>query len=233
MILDVARREISEHGFEGVSIRSIARRARVDPRLVRHYFGSKERLLLHAVQADHDPDQLVEKVLRGSASSVGRRTVKALLEYWDNPRTAGPSLARLSAALTSDEMAALILDEFVSRYCGALVRQYSPDHRELRTALVASQMMGVAFSRYLVHKTYLATYPQADLIRVVGRTVQHYLTAPLPELADERPVRVTNRDPKRAAAPSAQRARARTAGPAAGRASRATKDPSSPSSPAP
>jgi AcrR family transcriptional regulator len=210
MILDVARREISEHGFEGVSIRSIARIARVDPRLVRHYFGSKERLLLHAVQADHDPDQLVETVLRGSAGSVGKRTVKALLEYWDNPRTAGPSLARLSAALTSDDMAALILDEFVSRYCGALVRRYSPDHHELRTALVASQMMGLAFSRYLVHKTYLATYPQADLIRVVGRTVQHYLTAPLPDLPDRHEPAVNA--PSTADTSPPRRARTRPAG---------------------
>ncbi|GFJ91630.1 TetR/AcrR family transcriptional regulator [Phytohabitans rumicis] len=58
MILDVARQEISEHGIDGVSIRSIARRVGVDPKLVRHYYGSREQLLREAVQVDMDPGSL-------------------------------------------------------------------------------------------------------------------------------------------------------------------------------
>ena len=43
-ILDAAAAEFGEHGYEGASIRSIARRADVDPSLVHHYFDDKSAL---------------------------------------------------------------------------------------------------------------------------------------------------------------------------------------------
>lgn len=179
-ILEVARLEISEHGFDGVSIRSIARRAGVDPRLVRHYFGSKERLLLHAVQVEESgPIQLAQQLTRGSRGSIGQRTAKALLEHWDNPRTAAPYQARLAASLTNAEVARLMREEFVSVFFGALAQQYSPDRADLRAALAASQLVGLAMSRHLIEEPVLAGCPQQDLTRLMGRAIQHYLTADL------------------------------------------------------
>jgi AcrR family transcriptional regulator len=49
MILKAALAEIAEHGYEGTSIRSIARRASVDPRLVRYYFPDKQGLVSTAL----------------------------------------------------------------------------------------------------------------------------------------------------------------------------------------
>src|ERR1700750_726795 len=44
-ILQVARQEFASNGWAGTTIRAIARAADVDPALVYHYFGSKEKLL--------------------------------------------------------------------------------------------------------------------------------------------------------------------------------------------
>ncbi|HZN19650.1 MAG TPA: TetR family transcriptional regulator [Micromonosporaceae bacterium] len=178
-ILDVARRELSEHGFDGVSIRGVANRAGVDPRLVRHYFGTKERLLLHAVQVEGDPHQLAERLLRGSRRRLGRHTATVLLDHWSNPRTMIPYRARLSGSLTSEEVAALMRDDFVSGFFGTLAAEVSPDRHELRAALAASQVIGLAMCRYLVEEPTLASCGQDDLVRVIGRAIQHYLTADL------------------------------------------------------
>src|SRR5262249_37416274 len=100
-ILEIAQREISEHGIDGVSIRTIARLAGVDPRLVRHYFGSKEGLLLHAVQIGDDPHALAQHVAAGNPRTLGRHAARTLLRHWDDPRMSMPYRARLSAALTN------------------------------------------------------------------------------------------------------------------------------------
>lgn len=182
-ILEIARREISEHGIDGVSIRNIARRAGVDPRLVRHYYGSKERLLLHAVQVQSDPVALAEQILRGSRRRLGRQVATTLLGHWDSPRTHVPYRARLSASLTSDDVAALMRDEFVSAFFGTLTAAVSPDRHELRAALAAAQVIGLSLCRYLVDDPELSARSQEELVRLMGRTIQHYLTAELTEAA--------------------------------------------------
>ncbi|MEU2614740.1 TetR family transcriptional regulator [Micromonospora sp. NPDC007271] len=179
LILDIARREISECGIAGVSIRSIARQAGVDPRLVRHYYGSKEQLLRQAVQVEDDPVELAEQLGRGSRRRIGRAVATALLAHWDNPRTATPYRARLSASLASEEVAALMRDEFVRAFFGTLAKGVSPDRPELRAALAASQVVGLALCRYLVDGTELSSRSRDELARVMGRTIQHYLTADL------------------------------------------------------
>ena len=49
-ILHAACAELALHGYEGASVRSIARRARVDPRLVYYYFPSKTDLVIAALR---------------------------------------------------------------------------------------------------------------------------------------------------------------------------------------
>jgi AcrR family transcriptional regulator len=170
LLLQVTQQEISEHGFNGVSLRSIARRADVDPSLVRHYFGSKQNLLAHAVRNEIDPRELADEVLRGTP----------LLGYWDDPDTAPMLLAQLSATLNSETAARGAVEDFLLIFLGAVADAVSPDHRELRASLAASQMVALAFSRYLIKDPVLAACSQQDVVRIVGRTIQRYLTEPLP-----------------------------------------------------
>jgi AcrR family transcriptional regulator len=188
LLIEVAQREISEHGFNGVSLRRIARGADVDPSLVRHYFGSKQNLLAHAMQMEIDPQELAAEVLRGSPGAIGRRIVKKLLGYWDDPKTAPMSLAQLSATLNSEEVAQRTKDHFILALLGTIADAVSPDHHQLRASLAASQLVGLALNRYLVNDPVFAGCSQQDLVRIMGRTVQRYLTEPLPVEATGRDV---------------------------------------------
>jgi AcrR family transcriptional regulator len=180
LLLQVTQQEISEHGFNGVSLRSIARRADVDPSLVRHYFGSKQNLLAHAIRTEIDPRELADEVLRGTSRAVGRRVVKALLGYWDDPSTAPMLLAQLSATLNSETAAQGAAEDFLLSFLGAVADAVSPDHPELRASLAASQLVAVALSRHLIKDPVLAASGQQEVVRIVGRTIQRYLTEPLP-----------------------------------------------------
>lgn len=183
-LIEVTQQEISRHGFTGVSLRSIAGRAEVDPSLVRHYFGSKQNLLLQAMHVSIDSEELAADVLRGKPGGAGRRTVKVMLSLWDNPRTAAKALVRFSSALSSAEAIRLSGGTFICPFFRTIAAAVSPDQVELRAALVAGQMVGVVIGRYLVNDPFLAGSSQQDLVRIIGHSVQLYLTGPLSVDAD-------------------------------------------------
>jgi AcrR family transcriptional regulator len=183
VLLDAARQEIMEHGYHGTSLRGVARRCGVDPSLVRHYFGSKEELLLEAVQVRVDPGQLAAEVLRGAPSGVGRRIVRFMLGFWEDP-TSSKSLVRMVATMHSPKIAELTRDTFVEPFFGTIASEVSPDRAQLRSALAASQMMMLGFTRYVLREPTIVQIEHQDLIRIVGRSVQNYLTGPLPNTVE-------------------------------------------------
>ena len=62
-ILDAARKRFAAHGYAGATIRRIAADAGVDPALVHHFFGTKERLFAAAVRLPVVPGELISSAL--------------------------------------------------------------------------------------------------------------------------------------------------------------------------
>jgi AcrR family transcriptional regulator len=93
-ILDIARSQFGNHGFERTTIRSVASAASVDPALVMHYFGNKAALFAAASQfAINFPD------LTGVAPDrLADVLLPVFVEAW-GPQ--GPLLPLLRAAATN------------------------------------------------------------------------------------------------------------------------------------
>ena len=157
--------------------RASASAAGVDPALVHHYFGSKDKLFLAAVEAPADPDELLPEVLAGGTEQLGANVVRLLLRVWDGPtRTAGLALVR---SAVSNEWTARLLREFlVSRVLRRVVGTLGlpAAEAEARGSLVASQLIGVVMARYVLQVEPLASASAEELVAAVGPTVQRYLT---------------------------------------------------------
>ncbi len=179
-VLAAARAAFGERGFEGTTIRGIATAAGVDPALVHHYFGSKDKLFLAAVQAPVDPDDLLPEVLAGGPENLGANAVRMLLRVWDGPaRPAGLALIR---SAVGNEWTAKLLREFlvarvIRRVVGSL--GYPDEERDARGSLVASQMIGLVMARYVLRVEPLASASPESLIAAIGPTLQRYLTGDL------------------------------------------------------
>ena len=59
-IVTAARAQFAERGYGATTIRSVAADAGVNPALVHHYFGTKDRLFLEVLQWPLDPIELRE-----------------------------------------------------------------------------------------------------------------------------------------------------------------------------
>src|SRR6202011_652144 len=79
-ILAAARSHFSEAGYEGATIRGIASAAAVDPALVLHYFGSKEKVFEAAINFPVDPAEFLPTLLAPGLQGLGERLVRFFLE---------------------------------------------------------------------------------------------------------------------------------------------------------
>ncbi|WP_405098937.1 TetR family transcriptional regulator [Micromonospora sp. NBC_01412] len=179
-ILDAARTAFAERGFDATSIRSIAGAAGVDPALVHHYFGGKDRLFLAAMDAPLDPGELLPRMLGGDADGVGERLVRTFLEVWDSP--AGAAAVALLRSGMSNEWTARLLREFLVTQVLRRVLDHldvAPAERPLRGSLVATQMIGLAMMRHVIRLEPVASAPAETLVAAIAPTVQRYLRGDL------------------------------------------------------
>jgi AcrR family transcriptional regulator len=179
-ILAAARQAFAERGFDGASIRLIATGAGVDPALVHHYFGAKDRLFLAAMQVPINPGEFLPKIFEPGLDGVGERLVRTFLGIWDSP--AGTTGAALIRSALQHEWSARMLREFLTSQIlrrAAKHLNLDPAEAPKRAGLVASQMIGIVMTRYIVKLEPMASMSQDEIVSSVAPTVQRYLAEPL------------------------------------------------------
>jgi AcrR family transcriptional regulator len=178
-ILDAARATFGERGFDGTTMRGVAARAGVDPALIHHYFGSKQRLFVAAMEFPVDFAVTVPRLLAGPREGIGERLVRFVFETWESPPVR-PLIVGLVRSATTDPVAAAMLRELLAEGpLLALTHAIDRPDARLRAALVGTQLIGLAMARYVVAVEPLASAPIEDLVGAVGPTVQRYLTGDL------------------------------------------------------
>src|SRR2546427_11164294 len=94
-ILAAARSQFAKSGFESTTIRGIAAGAHVDPKLVLHYFESKEGIFQAAMDFPFDPAQAIPELLRPGLDGLGVRLARFFIDIWDSPAgVPAPALLR-------------------------------------------------------------------------------------------------------------------------------------------
>ncbi len=186
-ILDAARRRFGEQGYDGATIRGIAADAGVNPALVHHFYGTKERLFAAAMRLPAVPSEIITVVLGAERDRLGEEfdrrlgeiLVGTLLRTWDVADIRTAFLGLLRSAATTEQGVAM-LREFVTSTILASLTQVAGlgDDAEsrYRAALVASQVVGLGFARYVLGLEPLAAATTEDLVAAIGPTVQRYLT---------------------------------------------------------
>ena len=180
-ILVAAREVFAERGFDGATVRGVANAANVDPALIYHYFGSKQRLFVAAMEIPYHWQQVLPEVLEGPPGEIGVRLVRSLLGYWEDPEI-NPLFRGMVRSAATDPVAAKMVRQILAEGPFAMLahRIGAPD-AELRAMLVASHVMGVALLRYILEVEPLASAPVDRVAEMVGSTVQRYLISdPVP-----------------------------------------------------
>ena len=178
-ILEAARELFAAGGLSGTSVRAVAAKAGVDPALVHHYFGTKDDLFVAALQLPFDFREVLGPVVAQGPDGAAERLLPTFLMIWDDPDLQTPLLA-LARSLTDPSSKELMRDGFLKVVIGPIGQALGVDQPERRMPLVASQMMGLIFMRYLLEVEPIASMPADELVAIYAPTIQRYLTGPLP-----------------------------------------------------
>ncbi len=182
-IVEAAKRVFAEKGYDGASLRAVAREAEVDPALVHHYFDGKAALFVAAMALPFDPrsvpthDQAVwsESDL---ASSPGAMVIGPFLSMWDHAEGTGSSFASCVAGMAASANVADAMREFVAERIwekSPVNEGESEDVTRQRRALVSSQLMGLAFIRYILRVPPISTTTPEEIARWAGPTLDRYM----------------------------------------------------------
>ena len=181
LIVRCARARFNAHGYNGTTMRQVAADAGVDVALVHYFFGTKDGLFSAAMALSVSPADAVAEVLAEGTDELGARLLRTVLRIWDDPESGDPLLALVRSAATHEE-AAVLLRQFIEREAlGRLARAVELPEPELRTSLVASQVIGLLFTRYVLRIGPLASAEPETLVAAIGPVLDHYLTGTLGE----------------------------------------------------
>ncbi|GAA3531199.1 TetR family transcriptional regulator [Nonomuraea rosea] len=177
-ILEAAIESFVTEGYGGTTIRAVARTAGVDPALVMHFFGSKDKLFEAAINGTM-PVALLVEAIDGDEEHLGERLVRRYLGLWEDP-VHGPKLAAVVRSAAATPATAELLKELMTReLLGPVARSLSHDHAHIRGLLAASQLLGLAAMRYLLKIEPLASLPADLVVAAVAPGIQRYLTGTL------------------------------------------------------
>ncbi|SPL88318.1 Transcriptional regulator, TetR family [[Actinomadura] parvosata subsp. kistnae] len=179
-IISAAAAAFTANGYEAVSVRKVAADAGVDPALVRRFYGSKEQLFTAVVTSVFQPEQAVTMLLDGPRGGLGEHLAAYVLDLLGDVRQPGPLLGLIRSAATSDHAAALIRQFLANDMLGKLTQQLGVDQPELRAALAAGHLVGIAIARYAVRVDALVAAEPDELIAWIAPALQRYLTGRAP-----------------------------------------------------
>lgn len=182
-ILDAARREFGEHGYQAATVRKIGQAAGVDPKLVHYYFGTKEELFTATIGETFRSrgfPALLAEASPSSDVSGGTRYLAAIMTALEDD-TLGPGFIGLVRNLGTHEESRRIFLRFVTN---ELIHRLAPELQgelpETRIALAGSHLLGLVMARYVLKIPPLASLSIEEVAAAVGPTLDHYLFGDLP-----------------------------------------------------
>lgn len=172
-ILAAARELFAEKGYDGASIRAIARGADVNPALVHHFFGTKENVFIEAMRLPFNPAELLPYIIETPQDRIGETLIRVFLGIWGDPERRAPLVALLRSAMTN-EQAATMMRQFVSAALFGRVAEVRGIPL-LKINAAVGQMIGVMFLRYVLEVEPIASASEDELIQLLAPTLQGYL----------------------------------------------------------
>jgi AcrR family transcriptional regulator len=170
-ILEAAKLIFGRDGYDHATIRAIAAEADINPAMVMRYYGNKDALF--AAVTNFQPDlTTLAKVPR---SRLGETIVRRILDTWENPQTGPGRRAMLLSALTNETARAKFSGQFLDVYAKMLAAEGASKSGEVAIALIATQVIGLLVTRFILAAPSVTVLPREQLIQEVGRTLQNYI----------------------------------------------------------
>jgi len=174
-ILEAAKRVFAEMGYDRATVRRIATEAGVDPSLIYHYFGTKDQLFAASIDIPIPAGEALRSVFAGDRDDLGRRLAETFFFVWEQEAARTSLLGILRSAMGGEDQAADAFRQFLTT---SVLEQIAPliggENPRLRALLMASQMVGIAMTRYVMRLEPISSTPIDEIVDLVAPRIQSY-----------------------------------------------------------
>ena len=172
-ILEAARAAFTASGYDGTTMRQIARSAGCDSALITYYFSTKQQLFRACLDLPSDPASDVIALLAPGPSGAAERLVDYALDLYEHHLTSDAMSALMRAlatdAETSQRFRAYISTEVLGPVAAAIGAGTAIAQR---IEIVLSMMHGVVTMRYIVRLEPLASMPREQVRAQLAPLIQ-------------------------------------------------------------
>lgn len=180
-IVRAAKQCFAQKGYDRATMREIGLIANVDPSLIVHYFGNKEQLFAEAFLIDLPDMQLAERLANVPQDRWGTTLAEMFVSIADSSEWFRTLVGVLRAAATEPKAADMVAHLFR----GAIIDKFdslSISHASKRGAMLASFMIGVAYTGHIVGIDDFITASPEIRRALLAAFIQPILTAPIDEI---------------------------------------------------
>jgi AcrR family transcriptional regulator len=159
-LVDAAVAEVAETGYDGLTVRNVAKRAGVSPATAYTYFASKEHLLTEVFWRRLSALDEPTFTKRASVADRVEETVRGLaLLVADEPELAA---GVTTAMLAHDHDVKLLRDQIGNEFARRLAQAIGPDADPVLTRTVVTTFVGALLTAGMGNTTY------AELPQILG-----------------------------------------------------------------
>jgi AcrR family transcriptional regulator len=178
MIEKVARKAFASAGYDKTTIRLVAENAGVDPKLVMHYFGNKQKLFIATMKF---PTQISKGVkLLAVAPESKRGELIAELFLAPTVKAVRQRLVGVIRAAASEPEAAEMLRElYLRELLIPILTSIKIDNMEKRAVMLSAVFVGFVFTSEIVDLQSMGGRDDSARKRLIGSVVQTILTTKL------------------------------------------------------
>jgi len=175
-ILAAARRQFADLGYDRATVRGIAAEAGCDPKLVGHWFGSKQELFLQVVELPIRPAAAFADLRStGDPATLADRLAAFVVHQLADESVRSRLVPLIRAAAAEPAAAPLLRDLVVREILTPVAAQLGGDTPELRASLLASQLLGLVMARYVIGVEPLASASPETVAAAIAPVLRHYL----------------------------------------------------------
>jgi AcrR family transcriptional regulator len=142
--------------------------------MVMRYYGNKDGLFAAAV----DVDLSLAEVDSIERERLGETLMRHALTVWEQPPASEILLTLLRSSITDNRAIAKLQEIFAGQVMPAVLRFGDPEDAPRRAGLLATQVLGVALTRYILKLPPVVAMTGEELVADIGPTIQRYLTSP-------------------------------------------------------
>lgn len=171
-IIEAARIQFAKGGYDRSSLRQIASRADLDPSLIVHHFGSKQKLFVESMLPLFEGPKFLPSTIKGDPSSRGMRLATLFVTFSSEPSTRDLMLGLFRSA-NSEDQAAQMFREFIQNNITEIIEHQMPGpNKKLQANILSSQMIGMFIAKYIVKIEPLASASNQELIEYLAPRIQ-------------------------------------------------------------